>query len=209
MLTEEKINANFLSYIKYLEKYKCYSEDMIKELGDKIKYAPYSKNTEFGGAEPGGLVDVTLNVLCRIGAEINSNTLGRNGGENIRHPFLCVNQEMLMRVLLLMNVAKCEMFGEADTWHKNKGMPYEFIDNETKLKIGERSLYICQKYGIRLSEEEFEAFLAIDQDELKGERFQTPLYTVVSAARMFTLVELRQRQRQKLIELNNKNTIEK
>ena len=194
MLTEEKINANFLNYIKYLEKYGCYSESMIAELGDKIKYAPYSKNTDYGGAEPGALVDVTLNVLCRIGAELNTNALGANGGQNIKHPHLCVNQNMLMRVLLLMNIGKCEMFEEADTWHKNHGMPYDFVDNATKLKIGERSLYLCQKHGVALNEEEFEAFKAIDQEDVKGERFQTPLYTVVAAAKMFTLVELRMRQ---------------
>lgn len=194
MLTEEKINANFLTYIKYLEKYNCYSEEMITEIGNKIKYAPYSKNTEYGGAEPGGLVDVTLNVLCRLGAEINSNALGANGGQNIKHPYLCVNQNMLMRVLLLMNIAKCEMFEEGDTWHKNHGMPYDFVDNTTKLKIGERSLYLCQKYGIKLTEEEFEAFKVIDQEDVKGERFQTPLYSVVAAAKMFTLVELRMKQ---------------
>ena len=207
MITEDRINANFLSYIKYLEKYGCYSEDMMKELGDKIKYAPYSKNTEYGAAEPGGLVDTTLNVLCRIGAEINTNALGANGGQSIRHPYLCVNQEMLMRVLLLINISKCVMFEEGDTWHKNHGMPYEFVDNTTKLKIGERSLYLCQKYGIALGEEEFEAFLAIDQDETKGERFQTPLYTAVRAALMFTLVELRHRQME--LTPNKKETMEK
>lgn len=194
MLTEERINANFLNFIKYLEKYGCYSEDMIKELGDKIKYAPYSKNTDYGGAEPGGLVDVTLNVLCRIGAEINTNALGANGGDTVKHPLLYVNSNMLMRVLLLLNIAKCEMFRDADSWHRNRGMMYEFVDNTTKLKIGERSLYLCQKYGITLAEEEFEAFLAVDQDELSGERFQTPLYSVVRVAKMLTLVELRQRQ---------------
>ena len=71
---------------------------------------------------------------------------------------------------------------------------YEFAENKTKLKLGARSLYLCQKYGIQLEEEEFEAFLSIDTADDTGERFQSPLYSVVKAAMMFTLVELRQQQ---------------
>lgn len=193
MLSETKINSNYLNFIKYLEKYHCYSEEMMNEIGDKIKLAPYSMNTNYGGAEAGSLIDVTLNTLCKIGAQLNNNTLGANGGEKISHPHLCVNNDMLMRVLLLLNVAKAEMFVHADAWHINHGMPYTFAENKTKLKLGERSLYLCQKYGIKLEEEEFEAFLTIDKEDDSGERFQSPLYTVVKAAKMFTLVELRQK----------------
>ena len=101
MITEDKINANYLKFIQYLEKYNCYSEQMIIEIGDKIKIAPYSTQLEFGGAEPGGLIDVTLNTLCRIGAEINQYAFGNNGNidKPINHPLLCVNQNMLMKVL--------------------------------------------------------------------------------------------------------------
>ena len=61
MLTEEKINANFLKFRNYLEKYDCFSEEMFNEIGEKIKYAPFSREKEYGGAEPGSLIDVTLN----------------------------------------------------------------------------------------------------------------------------------------------------
>jgi len=193
MLSETKINSNYLNFIKYLEKYHCYSEEMMNEIGDKIKIAPYSMNTNHGAAEAGTLIDVTLNTLCRIGAQINNNTLGTNGGEKVLHPNLWVNNDMLMRVLLLLNIAKAEMYENADAWHVNHGMPYTFVDTKTKLKLGERSLYLCQKYGIKLEEEEFEAFLTIDKEDDSGERFQSPLYTVVKAAKMFTLVELRQK----------------
>ena len=69
---------------------------------------------------------------------------------------------------------------------------YEFVENKTKLNLGQRSLYLCQKYGIKLEEEEFEAFLSIDDNE-KGEMYQTPLYSIVKAAKMFTMVELRKK----------------
>lgn len=196
MLTEEKLNANYLKFINYLQKYNCYSEDMMKELGEKIKLAPYSMERDMGGAYDGAMIDVTLNTLCKIGAQINNNAMGANGGDKIAHPLLAVNNNMLMRVLLLINIAKAEMFTpNKSEWHKkNLGRMYEFVENKTKLKLGARSLYLCQKYGIQLEEEEFEAFLTIDNPDDTGERFQSPLYTMVKATKMFTLVELRQKQ---------------
>ena len=196
MLTEEKLNANYLKFINYLQKYNCYSEDMMKELGEKIKVAPYSMERDMGGAYDGAMIDVTLNTLCKIGAQINNNAMGANGGDKIAHPLLAVNNNMLMRVLLLINIAKAEMFTpNKSEWHKkNLGRMYEFVENKTKLKLGARSLYLCQKYGIQLEEEEFEAFLTIDNPDDTGERFQSPLYTMVKATKMFTLVELRQKQ---------------
>lgn len=196
MLTQEKINANYLKFVNYLQKYNCYSEDMMRDLGEKIKMAPYSMERDMGGAYDGAMVEVTLNTLCRIGVEINSNAMGTNGGDKVQHPYLAVNQNMLMRVLLLLNIAKAEMFvPNKSEWHKkNLGRMYEFAENKTKLKLGARSLYLCQKYGIQLEEEEFEAFLTIDNPDDTGERFQSPLYTMVKAAKMFTIVELRQKQ---------------
>ena len=196
MLTEEKLNANYLKFINYLQKYECYSEDMMKEIGEKIKLAPYSMERDMGGAYDGGMIDVTLNILCKIGAQINNNAMGTNGGEKTAHPLLAVNNSMLMRVLLLINIAKAEMFiPNKSEWHrKNLGKMYELAECKTKPKLGARSLYLCQKYGIHLEEEEFEAFLTIDNPDDNGERFQSPLYTMVKATKMFTLVELRQKQ---------------
>ncbi len=196
MLTEEKLNANYLKFINYLQKYNCYSEEMMKEIGEKIKLAPYSMERDMGGAYDGAMIDVTLNILCKIGAQINNNAMGANGGEKIAHPLLAVNNNMLMRVLLLLNIAKAEMFvPNKNEWHrKNLGKLYEFADFKTKMKLGARSLYLCQKYGIQLEEEEYESFLTIDNADDSGERFQSPLYTMVKAAKMFTLVELRQKQ---------------
>lgn len=208
MLTEEKINANFLKFRNYLEKYDCFSEEMFNEIGEKIKYAPFSREKEYGGAEPGSLIDVTLNKLCKIGAEINTNTLGQNGKEKFLHPMLCVNQRMLMRVLLLCNIGKAEMFVRTEEqWKLNKGINYDFVENKTKMKLGQRSLYLCQKYGIQLEEEEFDAFYSIDKTEEGSEGFNSPLYTIVKAAKAFTLVELRQEYLREVE--NNKQTKEK
>lgn len=192
-MTPDKINANYLLFMQYLKKYDCYSEEMIKDIGDKIKIAPYSKEVEYGGAEPGSLIEVTLYKLCKIGAQINNKALGKNGGDTVSHPYLCVSQYMLMRVLLLMNLAKAEIFEPVtEDWKMRRGIMYDFVEMKTKMKLGQRSLYMCQKYGIKLSEEEFDAFSTIDISDETGERFLSPLYAIVKTAKMLTLIELRQ-----------------
>ena len=195
-MTSEKINMNYLKFIEYLQKYNCYSEQMMNDLGEKIKMAPYSMSIEYGSAEPGGMIDVTLNVVCKIGAQINNNVMGTNGKDNVQHPLLYVNPNMLMKVLLLLNISKAEMFMEnKNAWQRDKlGKMYDFVDNKTKMKLGQRSVYLCQKYGIKLEEEEFEAFFAMDSsvDEM-GESYQTPLYTMIKITKMLTNVELRQK----------------
>ena len=37
MLSDSKINANYLAYLKRLEKYGCYSEEMINDIGKTLK----------------------------------------------------------------------------------------------------------------------------------------------------------------------------
>jgi hypothetical protein len=195
MLTKEKINSNFLLFQKKLETYGCFSEEMMNDLGEKIKNAPYSLSYEYGGCYDGALVDVTLRVLCNIAYQINEFAFGKAGNAdgNYKHPFLAVNPNKLMKVLLLLNIAKAVMFvEEKEDWKIKRGQLYKFEDFETTLKLGARTLFLCQKYGIVLEEDEYEAILSIDDAEDNGARFRTPLYTLVKAAKLFAMVEIRQ-----------------
>lgn len=207
MLKEEKINENYLLFIKYLEKYNCYSQEMDNEIGELIKRSPYSIYTMYGGAYDGGLIDITLNNLCKNGFKINENAFGRNSGDKIQNTFLYVNPSMLMRCLLLINLSKSIMFTKQhNTWKASNGQPYEFNPNlTTKLKTGERTLYLCQKYDIKLSEEEYEAISNFDNNENGGEIYQSPLSSIIKSAMLLTSVELRQKY---LIENNKNNEIE-
>ena len=92
-----------------------------------------------------------------------------------------------------------------EEWKIRRGINYEFVENKTHMRLGQRSLYLCQKYGIRLEEEEFEAFYSMDKTEEGNEGFNTPLYTLVKAAKNLTMVELRQEYLNK----QNKNIEEK
>ena len=77
-----------------------------------------------------------------------------------------------------------------EQWKINKGMNYEF-NNElsTSLKLGDRSAFICQKYGIKLTEEEYEAMKICDKEEEKNNSFVTPLAELVKIANQLTAIE--------------------
>jgi len=194
-LTEEHLNTNYLLFIQKLQKYNCYSDKLFEKYGEDIKYASFSTMEKFGGAYRGSLIDITLNVLCKIGYVMNEMVFGFDKNGRIKFPLMCVNSEKLMRVLLLMNIAKAEMFiPNPNDWRRNNGTPYDFNqDLATNMKLGQRCVYLCNTYGISLTEDETEAIYMIDNENDEGIRFRSPLAAIAMAAQSLTLVELRQR----------------
>ena len=204
MLTSEKINVNYITFCKKLEKYGCYSEEMMNDIGELLKNCSFSLNYDSGSAYQGSMIDIVLNHLCTIGYNINEIVFGPSS----KFEIMRVNNDMLMRVLLLQHIAKAEMFVPTrDTWKAKKGMVYEFNpDIKSPLKLGERSLFLCQKYGIKVSEEEYEAIRIIDKlDDDKITSFISPLCSVVKMANQFVAVEMRQKY---LLENKNNNNKE-
>ena len=111
-----------------------------------------------------------------------------------------------MRVLLLQHISKAQMFvPQRESWKLKKGILYDFNDDlNAILKLGERTLYLCQKYNIKLSEEEFEAIKCIDKTEDKSDYMLSPLCAIVKYANVMTAIECRTKQKSK----NKKETIE-
>lgn len=194
-LTEEKKNLNFVLWTKKLKDYNCYSESLVNELGEKITNGTFNPNEINGGCYDGSLIEVILNNLCTLGYHINELALGLNAKNKLNHPFLSVNTEMLMRVLLLQHISKAEMFiPQTENWKKNKGFLYDFNGElESQLKLGERSAYLCMKHGIQLSELEFEAMTIIDKEEKAFNSHQTPLALLVKTINQLVAVELQRK----------------
>ena len=187
MLSEEKINVNYLQYISKLQHYNCYSEEMINDIGDRLKTAPYSKTTIDGGCYDGGLIDVTLFTLCRNGVILNNQFKEQT-------PHMYVNNDMLVRTLLLLGISKSVMFEkETDAWKIRKGELYRFSeDGKVFLTRGERSVFMCNKYGIHLEEDEFAAILISDSnDESLKRTYVSPLCAIVNATINLTRTSLR------------------
>ena len=196
-ITEEKINKNYLLWTEYLKKYNCYSEELIGEYGDKIRIASFALNDISGSAYQGSLLDVVLYNLCAIANHINENAFGINDKGKIKHNNLYVNKSNLFKVLLLQHISKAEMFVPVtEQWKLNKGIFYEFNPNlTTSMKLGERSLFICSKYGIQFTEEEYAAMKVLDKDEDKTNSFITPLEEIVKISNQLTAIETYQRNK--------------
>lgn len=184
---EQKMKKNFEIYVNYLKKYNVYSEEMMNEMGEKIMKSSFNMNECNGGCYDGALVDVVLNRLCKTAFYMNE-TLKQTC------PIMAVNTDSLIKVLLLQHIAKSDYYVETtEQWKKNKGIRYSFNESiQTQMKCGSRSLYLCNKYNIHLTEEEFEAMTVIDNSEKDFNSYYTPLATLVKSVNQMTLVELQQ-----------------
>jgi hypothetical protein len=197
-ITEEKINKNYLLWTEYLKKYDCYSEELIDDYGDAIRIGAFAMSDSSGASYQGSLLNVVLNNLCVIATHINEGGFGINGNGKEKHPYLYVDKKSLMKVLLLQHISKAEMFVPSkEQWKINKGMLYEFNSEiATSLKLGERSIFLCMKYGIKLTEEEYDAMKVCDKDEEKNNSFVTPLAEIVKIANQLTAIETYQKYKQ-------------
>lgn len=196
MISQEKININYSRWIDRLKKYDCYSEKMIDEIGEKIKDASFALQESSGCAYQGAMLDMVLNSLCTLAYHINNDGLSK-------HSLLQVNMNMLMRVLLLQHIAKAEMFVlQEQQWKMKNGYLYDFNNKLSAiLKCGERSIYLCMKYGIELTEEEYEAIRIIDKEEDKTNSYMSPLCQMVKIVNQLATIE----SRQNFLKNNNKN----
>lgn len=197
MITKKEIESNFEKWVKRLQTYDCYSEEMINECGELIKSASYGMNEESGSAYNGSLLDVVLNKLCLYSFNIN-NTLSES---------MHSNKESLLKVLLLQHISKCEMFiGQTVDWERKRGNLYQFNPNiKGQLKTGERSAYMCMKYGIKLTEEEFEAIRVIDKDsDDKSQFYASPLATIVRLTNTLVNADLRENHKKLIKEKTKK-----
>ena len=186
---------NFVLWTKKLKDYNCYSESLINELGEKLKNASFNMNEANGGCYEGSLIEVILNNLCTLGYHINELAFGLNDKGKRNHPFLNVNTEMIMRVLLLQHISKAEYFiTQTENWKKNKGYLFDFNGElETQLKMGERSAFLCMKHGIQLSEIEFEAMTIVDKDDKCFNSHQNQLVVLVKTINQLVAVELQRK----------------
>ena len=190
-ISEEKINKNYLLWIEYLKKYDCYSEDLINDYGNAIRNGSFAMTEGTGAGYQGSLLNVVLNNLCVIATHINEGGFGINGNGKEKHPNLYVDKKSLMKVLLLQHISKSEIFvATTEQWKINKGIYYDFNPNlGTAMKLGERSIFLCMKYGIKLTEEEYDAMKICDKEEDKNNSFTTPLAELVKIANQLTAIE--------------------
>lgn len=155
MLSQEKINLNYATFIEKMKKYNCYTPAMENDdsFNDRLKNGIVSITENSGGAYEGSLVE-SITRVARIAYSINEMLL----------PEVKVPLDSLIRVCYLYQISKGLLFTKNDVdWEIKKGKLFKFIDNNPAIKYGEYSLYLCSKFGIELSLYEYEAILSVDK----------------------------------------------
>ncbi len=130
-------------------------KEMFEAFAEKYMFCPASSRKDYFAAFPGGLCFHTLNVYKwsqRFAAAME----------------LKPDPNSIKKVVFLHNFGKVGSLEEdyfleqQSDWHRKRGMLYELNPKLTYMKIPQRSLYLAQEFGIKLSEEEYLSVLLQD-----------------------------------------------
>ena len=151
---------------------------VIELLGgdEKVMNASFGMSEDSGSAYAGSLVENSI-AIAEYAKKINEAF-----PQNMR-----VDNKSIYRVALLQHIAKVLMYVENDNeWEvKNRGFVYKFVDQNTALRCGERSLFLLMQVGVVLTEDEFEAIRIVDkskEDDAFSKFFSNTLAFVIRQA---------------------------
>lgn len=164
-LTPEQILENYNKFRSYCEKLGERSESILKlvdSLDEQLALCPASGKTSFHRAIPGGLVEHSLRVLNN--AVKLTKEFGWSG---------TFSKESLIIAALFHDIGKVGMptedgwvpyyIQQESEWHREKlGEMYKHNENMSYMTTQQRSVFIMQYFGVKLSYDEYLAILLND-----------------------------------------------
>ena len=179
---KEKINKNNQTFLEKNELYGILTKELLEYLGEDLLTAPASTMKSLHNAFPGGLID---HILKTTEYAIGINKLLPTGME--------VEAQSIVKVCFLHQIGKTFLYKWCESeWHRNnQGKMYEFNEELTSMKIGERSVYYAMKYGVKLSEEEYQAIVNYDkpEDDKQSKWYGSTLSTILKQANELAIIE--------------------
>lgn len=162
----ERMKSNWEKYRSLSEKLKDENIDMLLEFMDeRILMCPASQRDSEYGSNPGGLVEHALKVAYAMKSINESLDLG-------------VSTTSILKVGLLHEIGKIgddetSLFVEQDSdWHREKlGQNYKYSENIQKMSVSHRTLYLLQKFGIKLTQDEWIAIQIAPGSHYEENRF--------------------------------------
>lgn len=158
MLTAENIQSNWDKHIKIVNHYITDRKDEVKSMLDKLSdiyvMAPASTKTWYHNAFPGGYVDHVNRVVQYA---LEQHRLYEKMGGNVDY-----TEEELVFSALFHDLGKIgdgnqpNYIPQTDKWRQDK--LNEMYNNNPDLDfmlIQDRSLYLLQKFGIKVSQKEY------------------------------------------------------
>jgi hypothetical protein len=169
MLTITQLEKNQKRFRETNEKYGIFSPALEEFLGDAFYTTPASSSLNMIGCYPGGLLHFLIRA-CTYAIKVNEILPDR-----LKQP-----TETIVRVVFLSQIGKVFMFKMKDG-ENYRGQLYDFNDDLVRMHVGERSVYYALKYGVDLSENEYQAILNLDKDggDKMAKYFSEPLTEVI------------------------------
>ena len=140
---------------------------------------PASSSLNMVGCYPGGLLQHIIKA-CKYSIRINEIL-----PENLRQPV-----ENIVKIVFLSQIGKVFMF-RLNEKVNNAGKMYEFCDDIVRLHVGERLAYYAIKYGVKLSEKDFQAITNLDKDDddKMAKYFSSPLTQIIKLGFELAIME--------------------
>lgn len=161
VLSAEQIQSNFETHLQIIETYltgerKDKVLKMVEDLVEKVDYmmTPASSRTHLHGSFPGGYI-AHVNTVVNIALRLSKMYTKLGGKMNF------TEEELVFSALFhdlgkTGNGEKPNYVPQTSEWHvKNRGEVYTYNPEIDFMLIPDRSLYILQKYGITLSQNEY------------------------------------------------------
>lgn len=165
-LEQSKIIANTKKYFDTANKHKFMTDELMQFLGENFIKAPATNLTSLYGAYEGGLIEHMLRV-AKYAVAVNNSL-----SEDER-----VEVSSLLKVCLLHQIGKANLFIPCTSdWNiKNQGKMYDYNNDLTSMRVGERSVYYAQTNGVMLTEEEYYAIISFDKNDDKMAEYHNSL----------------------------------
>ena len=183
---KEKILKNKEKFNKTNETYNILSENLLEFLGEDLYSAPASNMESMYNAFPGGLIDYILTVT-KYGINLN----------DILPESQRVDKKSIIRVCFLHLLGKVKLYKFCESeWHrKNQGKMYDFNEDLVSMRVGERSAYYSLRYGVELSDEEYQSILNYDKtdDDKQSKWYGSTLSTILRLANELAIIECKKK----------------
>lgn len=157
-LTEEQLLENLNCFYDLIKKH-IVSErkdkllDMYKDLEDNLVFAPASTKKNYHNAFIGGFVDHTIRVteFAMIFDKVWDKLGQKKDYSHEELVFSAINHDLGK----LGYKDEPHYLPNDSDWHVKQGAYFKYNTKLTHMRVADRSLYMLQKYGIEVSENEF------------------------------------------------------
>lgn len=182
MELKEKIIKNREKFEKTNQTNEFLTKELLKFLGEDLFSAPASNMESMYNAYPGGLIDFILKVTKYA---VNLNDLLP---ENQR-----IDKVSIIKVCFLHQLGKVHLYKFCESeWHrKNQGKIYDFNEDLVSMRIGERSALLSLRYGVELTDEEYQSILNFDKsdDDKQSKWYGSTLSTILRLSNELAIME--------------------